>query len=107
MRDCGKQCDALETLTLTSVYASSWVTRDFSIHTSPIAAASGRTCGASAIGPYADTIRALHVCSQGLVQLGGNMNTVFATGSHGKTRSSPAPNWVLRTAIAPAILAGN
>src|SRR2546428_11630079 len=41
-----------------------------------------------------------------LIQLGGNMYPVTSTRSHAKTSAFPAPNWVLRTAIGPAILAG-
>jgi len=43
---------------------------------------------------------------QHLVQLGGNMYPVTRTRSHAKTSAFPAPNWVLRTAIGPASMAG-
>ena len=41
-----------------------------------------------------------------VVQHGGNLYAVIRALPLVKTMSSPAPNWVLRTAIGPASMAG-
>ena len=43
---------------------------------------------------------------RGLAEHGGNLSTVVSAVAHVYTVRSPAPNWVLRTAIGHAKLAG-